>query len=110
MLLPFIASTFASILTMHKLPLEWNGVGLSRRVRMQEYEHGGKVVYGKRERPHLIFDPTTGDPSHLCTGVCLNSNYSLCNDNPWPGYFDYTFTSVQPILAANTSTSRNDGS
>ena len=29
--------------------------------------------------------------------MCLNSNYTLCNDNPYPGYFDYTFTSVQPI-------------
>lgn len=60
-----------------------------------EYKEGGTVVYGKRERPHLIFDPSSGEPTHLCTGVCLNSNWTLCNDNPFPGYFDYTFTSVQ---------------
>lgn len=47
--------------------------------------------------PHLLFSPETGEPTHLTSGVCLNSNYTLCNDNPYPGYFDYTFTSVQPI-------------
>lgn len=62
-----------------------------------EYEQGGSKIYGKRERPHLLFSPETGEPTHLTTGVCLNSNYTLCNDNPAPGYFDYTFTSVQPI-------------
>ena len=49
------------------------------------------------EGPHLIFSPETGEPTHLTSGVCLNKNYTLCNDNPAPGYFDYTFTSVQPI-------------
>ena len=56
-----------------------------------------EVLYGKRERPHLLFDPVTAEPTHLCTGVCLNDNYTKCNDNPWPGYADRTFTSVQPI-------------
>jgi hypothetical protein len=63
-----------------------------------EYTQGGTMVYGKRERPHLIFDPSSGEPTHLCTGVCLNSNWTLCNDNPYPGYYDYTFTSVQVCL------------
>ena len=61
------------------------------------YRERGAVIYGKRERPHLIFDPSTGEPTHLCTGVCLNSNYTKCNDNPWPGYADRTFTNVQPV-------------
>lgn len=51
--------------------------------------------------PHLLFSPETGEPTHLTSGVCLNSNYTLCNDNPAPGYYDYTFTSVQPV---NTKT------
>ena len=46
---------------------------------------------------HLLFDPVTGKPTHLTNGVCLNSNYSLCNGNPWPGYFDYSLTSVAPL-------------
>lgn len=61
------------------------------------YASGTTKHYGKRERPHLIFDPVTGDPTHLSTGVCLLDSWELCNDNPWPGYYDYTFTSVQPV-------------
>ena len=53
-----------------------------------------EVLYGKRERPHLLFDPVTAEPTHLCTGVCLNDNYTKCNDNPWPRYADRTFTSA----------------
>ena len=64
------------------------------------YQRGETIVYGKRERPHLIFDPVSGVPTHLSTGVCLNPNYTKCNDNPGDGYYDRTFTSVQPIKRA----------
>jgi hypothetical protein len=63
----------------------------------QAYMGGHVGKYGKRERPHLVFDAATGEPTHLTNGVCLNSNWMECNNNPWPGYFDYTFTTVAPI-------------
>ena len=31
---------------------------------------------------------------------------TLCNNNPWPGYFDYTFTSVQPIATKTDDESK----
>ena len=52
---------------------------------------------GSGERPHLIFDPSTGQPTHLTNGVCLNGDWAQCNNNPYPGYFDYTFTTVAPL-------------
>ena len=63
----------------------------------QRYSDGTVARYGKRERPHLIFDAATGEPTHLTNGVCLNGNWALCNNNPYPGYFDYTFTTVAPL-------------
>lgn len=63
----------------------------------QQYADGTIGMYGKRERPHLIFDPLTGQPTHLTNGVCLNGNWAQCNNNPYPGYFDYTFTTVAPL-------------
>ena len=63
----------------------------------------------KRERPHLLFG-ADGAPVALSTGVCEvaagfdpatdpwgEARWAACNDNPWPGYFDRTFTHVQPI-------------
>ena len=76
---------------------EWHVASAPAYSSTQEYQQGGARIYGKRERPHLLFDPVTGKPTHLTTGVCLNPDYRKCNDNPWPGYFDYTLTSVAPI-------------
>ena len=36
---------------------------------------------------------------------CRHSD-TLCNNNPWPGYFDYTFTSVQPIATKTDDESK----
>ena len=113
----------------------------------QHYTDGSVGNYGKRERPHLVFDPSTGQPTHLTNGVCLDGDWvsvfprspprtsflfnsmmrclykemhlnlktmlirvqyrqhddatldskARCNDNPYPGYFDYTFTTVAPL-------------
>ena len=51
-----------------------------------QYRDGSVGRYGKRERPHLIFDPQTGEPTHLTNGVCLNGDWVQCNNNPRPGY------------------------
>jgi len=61
-----------------------------------EYEGGKTVVFGKRERPHLYFDKN-GNPTHIITGVCVNSDYEKCDRNYSPGHFDYTFTFVQRL-------------
>lgn len=61
------------------------------------YTDGSVGQYGKRERPHLVFDATTRQPTHLTNGVCLNGDWALCNNNPYPGFFDYTFTTVAPL-------------
>ena len=63
----------------------------------QRYTDGSVGTYGKRERPHLVFDPATGEPTHLTNGVCLHHDWAQCNNNPWPGYYDYTFTTVAPL-------------
>lgn len=54
-----------------------------------EYEGGKIVVYGKRERPHLYFDKNQ-NPTHIVTGVCVNSVYEQCDRNMSPGYYDYS--------------------
>jgi hypothetical protein len=72
-----------------------------------------KLILGKRERPHLVFDEQRNILA-LVTGVCVspanddddtnniqNDNeqqrWALCNNNPWPGYYDKTFTHVQRV-------------
>ena len=67
------------------------------------YSDGTVAHYGKRERPHLIFDPHTGEPTHLTNGVCLNGDWEECNNNPFPGFFDYTFTTVAPLQTSKSS-------
>jgi hypothetical protein len=62
-----------------------------------EYADGSVGRYGKRERPHLVLDPATRKPVALTNGVCLNGDWAQCNNNPWPGFFDLTFTTVAPI-------------
>ena len=70
------------------------------------YSDGTVAHYGKRERPHLIWDPHTGEPTHLTNGVCLNGDWEECNNNPFPGFFDYTFTTVAPLQTSKRHTPR----
>lgn len=58
-------------------------------------------VFGKRERPKLIFD--RGTPTHLITGVlnlgCFRSQPESwkCSNGSQENVDDYTWTLVQPI-------------
>ena len=81
---------------------------------------GATLPLAKRERPRLIFDQRTREPTHLVTAVvdagadprnCLGKAlqpgsreeyqcWLLANNDPWPGYFDRSFTLVQPLRAA----------
>ena len=65
------------------------------------FEHGiQRTKIAKRERPHLVFDED-GNILALITGICYGENWALCNNNPWPGYFDRTFTHVQLVAGRN---------
>jgi hypothetical protein len=55
-----------------------------------------------------VFDAATGEPTHLTNGVCLNSDWEECNNNPWPGYFDYTFTTVAPIQRSSVKNTKEE--
>ena len=54
---------------------------------------GTSVTFRARERPHLIFDPKSGEPSHLITGV---GNPGCGGNVGCPGA-DHTFSLVQPL-------------
>eukprot|EP01007_Sphenomonas_quadrangularis_P002684 NODE_443_length_1479_cov_149.490210_g327_i0.p1 GENE.NODE_443_length_1479_cov_149.490210_g327_i0~~NODE_443_length_1479_cov_149.490210_g327_i0.p1 ORF type:complete len:402 (+),score=90.41 NODE_443_length_1479_cov_149.490210_g327_i0:45-1250(+) len=60
------------------------------------YTNGTTLLYGKRERPHLLFDDDQ-NPIALTNGICTTPDYHLCNANPAPGYFDTSFTLIQPV-------------
>ena len=77
--------------------INWHSSDIPAYSSEQLYADGHTATYGKRERPHLIFDPASGEPTHLVNGVCLHDNWAECNNNPWPGYFDRTFTTVSPL-------------
>ena len=59
----------------------------------------------KRERPHLLFDRGSREIVALSTGVCeatvdtddVESRWAYCNNNPWPGHYDKTYTHVQLV-------------
>lgn len=79
----------------------------------------GRVVHGKRERPHLYFDASL-NPAAFVTGVCITpecdpfagtfnasadcssaTQYHHCDANsPGPGWYDRTYTLVQGIRGA----------
>jgi hypothetical protein len=75
----------------------------------QQPQQQRKLILGKRERPHLVFgDDEEQRPRNilaLVTGVCVSPDdtlanerrWALCNNNPWPGYYDKTFTHVQRV-------------
>ena len=50
------------------------------------YTNGSAVAFGRVERPVLVFDKATGNPTHLINGV---------QPRPWP--HDYTYTLIQTI-------------
>ena len=49
-----------------------------------EYSDGSVYHFARRERPHLIFNDDTGDPTHLVTGVMTGAG-------------DAAFTHISPI-------------
>ena len=73
---------------------------------------GSSSTYLKRERPHLYFDPTTGAPAVLFTGMqdiqqlhpqpphCTWHNH---NNKSLSGFCDPAFTHAQRIRAAAPS-------
>ena len=86
------------------------------------------IVFGKRERPHLLFDKK-GAPTHLITGVCLNpacdpwserfdasgqtdcsakAQYMRCDRDWAPGFFDRTWTHVQEIPTTGAEATPGD--
>lgn len=70
---------------------------------MNEILHDGAVrrtPIAKRERPHLVFDKE-GNVIALTTGMCHGEHWNLCNDNPWPGHCDGTFTHVQLVARSS---------
>jgi len=58
-----------------------------------QYEDGSNVTFRARERPHLIFDPNSGEISHLLTGV----GDPGCGGNTGCAGADHTFTLAQPV-------------
>eukprot|EP01084_Bolivina_argentea_P227852 384907_1 len=54
------------------------------------YSDGDCIDYGRRERPHLIFDPETNEAIYLTNGVQLNQDW----------YYDKTFTSAVPLYTS----------
>ena len=55
---------------------------------------GSNTTFPKRERPHLIMDPVTGEPAFLVNGVAAVGfkKHNGC---------DRTFTFIQPIKKKN---------
>jgi len=60
------------------------------------WEDGSSVTYRARERPHLIFDPKTGDMTHFVNGV---GDPGCGGNTGCPGQ-DHTFTIVVPLGTA----------
>ncbi len=59
-----------------------------------QYESGAVWTMKERERPHLLFDTETGEPTHLYNGVSPFLPYSHIND--------HSFTQVVPLKTSRS--------
>ena len=64
-----------------------------------EYTDGSTVTYRARERPHLLFEPETGDPIFLLNGVGNPPAGGGGGGNVGKPGADHTFTHLQPIAS-----------
>ena len=60
--------------------------------RTVQFEDNSTVQYTRRERPEFIFDQTTGEITHLVSGVCDGVVQT--------GQGDQSYTLVQPVATA----------
>jgi hypothetical protein len=56
------------------------------------FSDGTATTFSRRERPQLVFDPTTGAPTHLINGVQLPRA-----DQPPDSLQDYTYSIIVPL-------------
>jgi hypothetical protein len=85
-----------------------------------DFEGGGRISYGTRERPHAITDAggslvAVSSSLQLCAPLAPAGGsgswsspgpYSQCT-NRWPGYSDRTWTSILPVNADDNSIGTN---
>jgi hypothetical protein len=56
------------------------------------FDDGTATTFSRRERPQLIFDPTSGVPVYLINGVQLPGS-----QQPKGGQSDYTYSIMVPL-------------
>ena len=82
--------------------VEWHASKVQPYTNKVEFTNGSVLTVATRERPKLIFDPITGDISHLSTGTCVAASCAPvpavnCKTQAW----DYTL--VQPVGQRSTN-------
>lgn len=74
--------------------LTWRYSGPAAYTTTVAFEDGSEVTFARRERPEMLVDDRTGEPTHLITGV---------TEKGGDGQSDRSWTLVQPLRTASGS-------